>query len=321
MQFLSTLPAILGLAGFVVYFFLSRNRGGDQITLDIVAKLRRDVPGHLPPDAERFDPGMLARLIEGDAALRTKVSGQDFQLLRDALRQQFVTSITVYGLCAVVFLAGIALYVYTQLRPKPVSISSISAASVDPQAQGLPVDLDGLLVRWSAAGDPEDIKVSLEEMDHQRRTAAKTVRSTDGEITFAPEEIHDILTNRDHNGENKLRVTVQTSASSYFSSIFSIHVGTTILAVHIEPLRIKIMGVIDNEAIQNYTFDARLLVWATGPHQQSAPRTYPAVGTTIPFGSNDFELDPDLTYDWSTVKLVYFGPDDPRTVRTQLLGF
>ena len=39
-------------------------------------------------------------------------------------------------------------------------------------------------------------------------------------------------------------------------------VGTTILAVHIEPMRIKIMGVIDNVAIQNYDFEAKLLVWA-----------------------------------------------------------
>ncbi len=96
------------------------------------------------------------------------------------------------------------------------------------------------------------------------------------------------------------------------------HVGTTILAVHIEPLRIKIMGVIDNTAIQNYSFEANLLIWAAASHQQPVPMTY---GGTIPFGHNDFQLDRNLTYNWSTVKLVYFGPDDPRAVRTQLLGF
>ena len=71
-------------------------------------------------------------------------------------------------------------------------------------AEGLPVDLDGLRVRWSAAGDPEDIRVSLEEMDHQHRTPAKTVRSTEGQITFAPDEYREILNHRDHNGENRL---------------------------------------------------------------------------------------------------------------------
>src|SRR5262245_34586031 len=114
MQFLSTLPAILGLAGFVVYYFLSRNRGGDQITLDIVAKLRRDLPDYLPAEAEKLNPATLEHLIDSDAAIRSKVSDQDFQLLRDALRQQFITSIIVYALCAIVFLSGIALYVYTQ---------------------------------------------------------------------------------------------------------------------------------------------------------------------------------------------------------------
>jgi hypothetical protein len=318
MQFLSTLPAILGLAGFVVYFFLSRNRGGDQITLDIVAKLRRDIPDRLPAEAEKLNPATLERLIDGDAAIRSRVSDQDFQLLRDALRQQFITSIIVYGLCAMVFLSGIALYVYIQVRPKPVSISSISAASGNPLADGLAVDLDDLLVRWSAQGDPEDIRVSLEEMDHQHRTSTKIVRSTDGQITFAPGDYHEILNNRDHNGENNLRVAIQTSNSSYFSPTFSMHVGTIILAVHIEPLRIKIMGMIDNEAIQNYNFEAKFLIWAAAAHQQATPKIY---GGNIPFGHNDFRLDADLTYDWSTAKLTYFGPDDPRIVRTQLLGF
>lgn len=318
MQFLSSLPAILGLAGFVVYFFLSRNRSGDRITLDIVAKLRREAPELFPQGAERLDAAALTRLVENDANLRAKVSDQDFQLLRDTLRQQFVTSIVVYGLCGTIFLIGVGLYVYMSIRPIPVSVTSISAESTEAAAEGLPVDLDGLRVRWSATGDPEDIQVRLEEMAHQRRTSAKIVRSTEGEVTFAPEEYGQILTNRDHGGENRLRVAVQTAKSAYFSPDFAMRVGTTILAVHMEPLRIKIMGIIDNVAIQNYDFEARLVVWAAAPHQEATPITY---GGNIPFGHNDFQLDPKLNYDWKTVKLVYFGPDDPRVVRTQLLGF
>jgi hypothetical protein len=132
MQFLSSLPALLGLTGFVVYYFLSRNRGGDRITLDIVEKLRQVAPERMPAQPEKLDPTTLAKLIESDTTLRSKVSEQDSQLLRDALRQQFITSVVVYGLCGVIFLAGIGLYVYASTRPTPVSISSISAESTDP---------------------------------------------------------------------------------------------------------------------------------------------------------------------------------------------
>jgi hypothetical protein len=111
MQFLSPLSALLGITGFVVYYFISRNRGGDRITLDIVAKLRREAPERLPPQTTKLDSATLAKLVESDTILRSKVGEQDFQLLRDALRQQFITSVIVYGLCAFIFLTGIGLYV------------------------------------------------------------------------------------------------------------------------------------------------------------------------------------------------------------------
>jgi hypothetical protein len=318
LQFLSSLPALLGLTGFVVYFFLARNRTGDRITLDIINKLRREAPDRLPAGADKIDAAALANVIESDARIRAKVSDQDFQLLRDALRQQFITSLTVYATCGVIFLAGIALFVHMSVRPVPITLSSISVESTDPLAKGLPVDLDDLRVHWSSVGDPEDLNVALEEMDNQRRTAPKTVNSTEGEFVFRPDDYKAILQNRNHGGQNRMRVVVQTAKSVFPSSEFAMHVGTTILAARLDPSRVKIMGMIDNRAIDFYDFEAKLLVWAASPGQSPEPITY---GGQVKYGKNDFALDPNLKYDWHSIKLVYFGPDDVRTVRTELLGF
>jgi hypothetical protein len=317
-QFLSSLPALLGLTGFAVYYFLLRNRGGDRITLDIVAKLRQAAPDRLPAQPERLDPAALAKLIEGDNTLRSKISDQDFELLRDALRQQFIVAIVVYVLCGMVFLAGVGLYVYMANRPSPLSISSISAESTEAAAQGLAVDLDSLRVRWAASGEPEDIAVSLEALDSQRRTAAKTVRSSQGQAIFPAAEYRGILTHREREGENRLRAVFQAAKSLFFSPEVSMKVGTTIMVVHIEPMRIKIIGTIDNAAIQNYDFEAKLLIWASAPKQQPSPVT---LGGRIQYGQNDFRLDPALQYNWRNVKLAFLGPDDPRVVRTVFLGF
>jgi hypothetical protein len=318
MQFLASLPALLGLTGFVVYLFLRRNRTGDRITLDIVGKLRREAPERLAEGADKLDAAALAKLIEGDARIRVKVSEQDFQLLRDALRQQFVTSLTVYAVCGIIFLSGVVLFVYMSARPIPVSLSSIAVESTNPTAQGLPVDFDELRVTWSSQGDPEDVSVALEEMDNRRRTATKTVNSTQGEVVFSPADYKAILTNRSHRGQNRIRVVIQTAKSTFESPEFAMRVGTTILAVHIEPLRIKIMGMIDNRAIDFYDFEAKLLVWAASSGRTPEPVTY---GGRIKYGHNDFTLDSKLNYNWSTVKLTYFGPDDRRLVRTEMLGF
>jgi hypothetical protein len=307
LKFLASLPALLAITGFVVYYFLKHSRSGDRITLDILAKLRRDHPDKLPAGSETLTPAALARLVLHDANLRARVSEQDFTLLRDALRHQFVISALVYGLCAVVFLAGVGLYTYVSSRPPPLSISSITASSANAAAEGLAVDLDDLRIRWLATGTPEDVAVSLENMRTQLRTSAKTVRSSESQLVFSPDDYRSILTTRAHGGENRLRVVVQTAKSLFFSPEFAVYVGTTILAVHIAPLRIKIMGVIDNEAIPYYDFDAKLLIWVSAPGKAPEPLT---IGGAIPYGKNDFKLNPALHYQWNTVKLTYFGPDD-----------
>lgn len=315
LQFLSTLPALLGITGFVVYYFISRNRSGDHITLDIIKKLRKEAPELLPSEADNLDSTTLAQLIEANAALKSKVGDQDFHLLSDALHHQFITSVLVYGLCSLIFFAGIGFYVYTSSRPHPVAISSISAESTDPTAQGIPVDLDNLRVRWTAFGDPEDLKVSLEEMESGHRTSSKVVRSTEGQVVFHPEDYRSILVNRELDGQNRLRVVFQTAKSPYFSHEFSMRVGLTVMAVHVErSLRLTIIGTIDKSAIQNYNFSAKLLVWAKNSQGKQMPFTY---GGHIQYGHNDFLLDPNLVYDWSTVKISYFGPDDGRIVRTE----
>ena len=100
-----------------------------------------------------------------------------------------------------------------------------------------------LRVKWTAAGDPEDIAVSLEEYgDPAPDCRSKIVRLSEGQVTFAPEDCRDVLVNRDHNGQNRLRAVFQTARSSYVSGEFSMRVGLTVMAVHIEQSRLKIIG-------------------------------------------------------------------------------
>lgn len=317
-QFLSTLPALLGLTGFVIYYFVIKNQGGDRVTLDIITKLRQSAPQHLPPNAEKIDVATLVKLIENDTTLRGKINDQDFKLLNSALSHQFITSIVVYIICAILFIVGAALYVYISIRPVPLALSSISVQSTNEKAQGLPVDLDDLKVQWASSGEPEDVSIALEDMASGHRTTSKSVRSTEGHVEFEPDEFKSILTSRQHNGKNRLRAVFQSSKASFVSPEFDMMVGVTILAVHIEPLRIKLMGMIDNIAVDNYSFEAKFLVWAKRVGKDATPITY---GGQIEYGHNDVMLDATLTYDWSTTKLVYFGPDDQRVVRTELLGF
>ena len=126
--FLSALPALLGLAGFVLYQLLGANRAGDEITRRIIDKLRSATEANGAPLDQRLTPKQLGRLLEQQQRLRKLVGQHDFVLLKQALSQQFVQTILVYvltlGFC------GWSVYLYAQ-PPTLIQKPSIQKSSGD----------------------------------------------------------------------------------------------------------------------------------------------------------------------------------------------
>src|SRR5437016_1504422 len=130
--FLSALPAILGLTGFVIYQLLRTAGSGDPVVRRITERLRNLAPNKFP--SRKLNAEQLERLLEKDNALKQLVSEQDFQLLRQVLRQQFVISILVYSLCAILLFGGIWFYLKQSNR---LSVTDIMIHSNDTNASGL----------------------------------------------------------------------------------------------------------------------------------------------------------------------------------------
>ncbi|MEO6786804.1 MAG: hypothetical protein ABI318_11785, partial [Chthoniobacteraceae bacterium] len=87
--FLSSLPAILGLTGFIVLWFLRNNSRGDATTRQILDKVRRDAP-EVARHFEGLKGKQLENVILKDQALKGVLSEADNQLLRQAISQQFI---------------------------------------------------------------------------------------------------------------------------------------------------------------------------------------------------------------------------------------
>ena len=125
--FLSALPALLGLAGFVLYRVLGANKSGDEITRRIVEKLRAVASREVTD--RRLTPTQVMRLLEQTQRLRTLAGEQDFLLLKQALTQQFVLTILSYVL-ALAF-CGWSVYLFVShpaIQPN-VKVSSGAAPS------------------------------------------------------------------------------------------------------------------------------------------------------------------------------------------------
>lgn len=156
LELLASLPALLGVTGFVIYYLLRRGHVGDPVTLKIIERLRREWPDRLSTAGGRLSPVHLARLIEQDATLREAISEQDFKLLHTALRQQFLRSVVVYVLCGVLFLSGVALYVSLRFaadrRPTLTSDGSGATAAIERATMAIVEDKESPHISLVKAG-------------------------------------------------------------------------------------------------------------------------------------------------------------------------
>src|SRR5579859_5424416 len=153
-QFLSGLPAILAVLGFVAFTLLRGKILDDQVVREIVGKLRTQ--GTI--DAKIYGamtPARLKATLDADRSLRAAVDERDFELLKQSLRQQFAIRVVVYVVLAAIFVFGVAMYVYQATRPKKLIVSGIRVASTVSTAKGLAVDADPLEVTWTADGPAE----------------------------------------------------------------------------------------------------------------------------------------------------------------------
>jgi hypothetical protein len=308
---LAALPAILGILGFVIHLLLRASGKGDPETLRIVAKLRAQHPERFASH-DKLTSTQLYGLLAKDQALQREVGKQDFLLLGQALRQQFVKSLAVYLICAVLFLVGAALFVYQANRPTPTSLSNLQLLSVASMAGGLLVDLDPMRATWQADGEASEIAVYLENLDTGQRTRALQSRSTAGEVSFKRDDYAPMLSERRFREANRVRVVAQSGERAFYSRDFPLHVGLTVLAIAFER-SVKIGATVDNSLVQGYSFEARLVV----PKRKGVD--YLSIGGPISGGQKEYPISAREPYDWAGAKVAYLGPDDIRLVRYQVL--
>lgn len=310
-EFFASLPALLGILGFVVFYFLQQNTKGDTATLKIVEKLRQEKPERFKPNT-KLNSKQLFELLSSDTNLREKISNQDFKLLQQALKQQHTTTLVVYSLCSILFIVGAILFAYQINKPEPVSISDINVSSSNSLAKGLAVDLDDLNIHWIASGEPTELTVFMENIDTKDRSNTRIVRSNDGSVELLQKDYLTIIKNREFPKWNRVRVIFQSKEQSFYSAQFKLFVGLKITAVNFGE-KVTIAAVIDNHLVQDYKFDAKLVAWQTDGLDAIS------IGGEIRGLQNYPILNSEL-YNWASAKLAYLGSDDMRKIRTEVIS-
>ncbi len=308
-HFLAALPAVLALSGFVAFQLLRRSGSGDDITRRIVEKLRREAPNSIAQDG-RLSADQVERVLRGDQNLQRLIGKQDFLLLKQALQQQFIASLVVYSF--VVLLCGFSIYLFLrhEAAKKQLVLSDISLSDPVDLAKGTLVDLDPLEVKWSASGEPEDLKIYLENIQSSTRTSALKGSSTENVVRFSTADYKNILINRNKGTVNRIRAVIQGKEGTFTSDPVDLTVGFTVLTVVDDDAKLTVAAMIDNSRIPFYSFQAKIVV-----PNRIGNREPLSIGPDIPYQFRSVSVSRPKELDWDNARGVYFSPDDPRLVR------
>jgi hypothetical protein len=257
--FLLSLPAILGIVGFVIYLLLKKSVTEDPIVKSIIDKLKFEEPDF----ANRWrglSPMQKEEILKQDNALRDKLASTDRLILDKALTNQFRTNIFVYALCGLLLVTGLYLF----LKPRPLSIENITIQNTDSTAQDLVVDIDPITVTWTSSGKDEEVYATLENIETGKQTKRQRAKASDGSVVFVADKYTNydkILSNRLPNGTNRLRAILYAGSESFQSKPFEVKVGVKIICYEKPPDRIAFNAIIDQTIIDNFHFSPRLTLF------------------------------------------------------------
>ena len=309
--FFSSLPAILGLVGFIVLAFLRHNSRGNATTRQILDKVRRDAP-EVARSFQGLSGKQLEKVVLEDQAIKRVLGKRDYEILREALRQQFVLSLVVYVICAALVCFGVLMFLRQISMPQKLQISAIGLASDNEAARGKAVDLDDLQVTWKFAGTPEDVVVYLENAQTNRRSAELRTSSTQERLIFARDTFQACLLERAPGRSNRIRVVCQAKQTVFRSDEFDLRVGVNIWGFYDQEKRsVRLAAMIDHALVQEYPFEAKITVWTKEPAKLLS------FGGTVR-GQADFPIENPEAIRWDTIGIVYLGPGDASLVRATI---
>lgn len=310
---LKNLPAPLGFAGLLVYQILRSFRQKNPVVDRILDKIRRDSPTSVEPD-QRLSPRQVEGLLRGDQRLQKIAGGQDYNLLQQILKQDFIISLLVIAGALIFGTLTIALWVVPNLPNSKLVLSNFAAVSADQVAKGLLVDLDPIDISWQSSGKPEDLHLYLENLDTHVHSVEMVVPADAHRIEFSSEQYRPVLTARNRNGINRVRIVAQTKSAVFLSDPFDLRVGVTVLTVVDSHAMLTVAAMIDHRRVPFYGFEARILI-----PSKTASGEGLVVGNEIPYQFQKVKVEHPDVLDWDNARGAYLSPDDPRLVRFEFL--
>lgn len=258
-DFLSALPSILGIVGFVIYLLVKKSVSNDPVINSILEKLKYDEPSYYK-DILKLSSSEKSKILKDDNRLREKISKSDRKIINRIVTNHYRTNVFVYIICSLLLITGIYLYV----RPKPLNVSSIHIQNAETDDNDLIVDIDPITVTWTSNGKNDEVEVVLENIQTGKQTERYRALASDGYIKFLSDNFYNydkILNNRIPNESNRVRAIIYSGTESFSSRPYELKVGVKIICYPETSNALRFNAIVDQYIIENFHFAPKIALF------------------------------------------------------------
>lgn len=258
-DFLTALPAILGIVGFVIYLLVKKSISKDPVVNSILEKLKYEEPSYYK-DILKLSPSEKSQILKSDNILREKISESDRKIINRIVTNHYRTNVFVYVICSLLLITGLYLFV----RPKPLNVSSIHIQNAEADDNDFIVDIDPITVTWTSNGQNDEVEVVLENIQTGKQTKRYRALASDGYMKFLSDDFYNydkILDNRIPNESNRIRAIIYSETETFNSKPYELKVGVKIICYPEASNSLRFNAIVDQYIIDNFHFAPKIALF------------------------------------------------------------
>jgi hypothetical protein len=301
-NFLTSLPAILGFTGFIIYIFWTKNRKSSPVLLNII-EIIKNKSKKLAKLDERMNSQQVYKIVKQNKNLQNLLNINDYKMLEKLSLREERTNYVAIATLLICFLSSIFIYFF--ITQDKTNIEILSVYSVyDGEKQKIMTTLDDIVITWKHEGNSEPLDIIIKDNKDKALNPIK-VNTYDDKVKIKSDDIKTLWQNPQINDEYIIYILIQYKNKSKQFGPYKILTGLTIL-YYCEQNKVKVASMTSNMNLVDQNFKAKFVAWSIKPTKNPDDMVQ-SIEIMAEGGKGEGVFPKGFIFESSKLKCLYMG--------------